>query len=153
MDFPRLVHQERSSDRDRFSGSCEQFGAGHQKIGTGKRGQFLRRKGVRDGTNPRPVHLADTHRTGLAAGIENAAADLIERETAYRLGDQIALSVGRRITIGADRVRGRQNNLTVDGEQRAKRMIACGSGFARQFDRLSREVFVDIHRNRHRLRL
>jgi hypothetical protein len=117
MDFARLVQQQRPGDADPFFGPGEQFGTRDQKISTGKCRQFLHRKGVRDRSNPRPVHLAYAHGARFTTRVEHAATNLIGRELSDRLCYQISLGVGCGITIRSGRVLRRQGDSAVDNEE------------------------------------
>ena len=97
---------------------------------------------------PAQVHLSGAHGARLAARVEHAAADLFSRETPDRLGHEIGFRMCGRVRIGVHRVLRGQRYSSINGEQRAKRVIARRSRLAGQFDGLSEQFFVNVHRNR-----
>jgi len=142
-----LDHQQRPDDSYMFCRPCEQFSIRNQEIATGKSGELLRRKRVRDRSDAGPVPLAHTHGARFTTRIKHAATNLIGRELPHRFRHEIRLGVGCGITIRGHCVLRGEDDLAADDEECPKWRVASRSGLSRQFDGLSREGFVDVHRD------
>jgi hypothetical protein len=70
--------------------------------------------------------------------------NLIRGQAPDRLGDEVAFGMCGRIAIGCDRILRREENRSVQCQQRPERVIAGLPSAARQLDRLPYETFVEV---------
>jgi hypothetical protein len=68
---------------------------------------------------------------------------LIRRELSDCKGDKIGFSMPGRITIGVYGIHGCENDLAIQDQKGAERMVAIGTGLAGKSNRLSNELLVN----------
>jgi len=124
--------EQRAHYDHRLRRPLEELSAGNQEIGTGERGELVAAETVDDGPNARPVHLAHAHRARLAAGVDDSLADLIARQLPDRRVYEVRLGMACRVSGREHRVLRRQEDLTVEDQKRAERVVAFGSRLGRE---------------------
>src|SRR5262245_55827288 len=76
MNNPRLVGEHWSDDGHPILGAREEIAARHEEAAAGEHGELRGRQRIDHRSDAGPIHLAHTHRTRLAAGVEHASRDL-----------------------------------------------------------------------------
>lgn len=149
VNSPRFISQHRSKNSNGLDSPLEQVATRNQKVRAGQHREIWARKTVNDCADSRPVHLPYAHGTRLATRVQDCSPDLIARQLSDGRSHEVRFGVRGRVALGDDRVRRGEDNLVVQYQKGAERMVASGTRLAGECNGLSDELVVRDQRLHH----